>query len=334
MSSPPLTSLPCARRQQWSEPDVPPGLAEGPQEMDTLHTFAPNMDGWEACERPAARSRARTRTITTLWPTASGHRCGARAESRCLSRCCRARRAVRSARSLGCPVTCQRSFSAACRSATRTTPWIARPFHKNRDLVHELGDRMHAAAQKREGAAAASGAAVGGEAAQAVTKAASAAGPSAQKATHATALVDAQSMSQRYQSELEDGQASVRTKLRRCTCGHGSRSTRSKPGQPRSFSFSAMTVRRSWTGRALWVSDTSSSASCPRTRRTSSCQAAAKEHRRTHAGTFQSSRQCSRTLCAKGPYSPQRSKCGRTARAKGASISRPGAKRNWRTSSC
>ena len=62
---------------------------------------------------------------------------------------------------------------------------------------------MHAAAQKRECAAAASDAAVGGEAAQVVPKAASAAEPSAQKATHDTALVDlrvvAQSMVQRYQ---------------------------------------------------------------------------------------------------------------------------------------
>ena len=159
--------------------------------------------GQEACARTAARSRARTRTITTWWPTASGDRCGARAGSRCLSRCCRARRALRSATSLDCPGTCQRSFSSACRSATRTTPWIARPFQKNRELVHELGDWMHAAAQKRECAAAASDAAVGGEAARAVAKAASSAEPSAQKATHATALVDLrvveQNMGQRYQ---------------------------------------------------------------------------------------------------------------------------------------
>ena len=123
------------------------------------------------------------------------------------------------------------------------------------------------------------------------------------------------------------------THLRRCTCGQGSRPTRSKPGQPRSFSFSAVTVRPPWTGRAFWVTGTSSSASCPRTRRTSSCQVAATEHRRTRAGTFQSSRQCSQTLCAKGPYSPQRSKCGKTARANGASISRQDVMRNWRTSS-
>ena len=32
-------------RQQWPEPGVPPGIAEGAQAMDTLHTFAPNLDG-------------------------------------------------------------------------------------------------------------------------------------------------------------------------------------------------------------------------------------------------------------------------------------------------
>ena len=32
-------------RQQWPEPGVPLGIAEGAQAMDTLHTFAPNLDG-------------------------------------------------------------------------------------------------------------------------------------------------------------------------------------------------------------------------------------------------------------------------------------------------
>ena len=32
-------------RQQWPSPGVPPGITEAAQAMDTLHTFAPNLDG-------------------------------------------------------------------------------------------------------------------------------------------------------------------------------------------------------------------------------------------------------------------------------------------------
>ena len=31
--------------QQWLEPGVPPGIAEGARAMDTLHAFGPNLDG-------------------------------------------------------------------------------------------------------------------------------------------------------------------------------------------------------------------------------------------------------------------------------------------------
>ena len=197
---------------------------------------------------------------------------------------------------------------------------------------------MHAAAQKRERAAAASGAAVGGEAAQAVTKAASAAEASAQKATHATALVDAQSMGQRYQSELEDALASVRTK-------HAGVNT---PQTLHVRSRKPINAFEAWPAAFVqfFCGDCAPVLDRPRLvgfRHLFECKLSSDETDQLlpggcqrappHAGTFQSSRQCSQTLCAKGPYSPQRSTHGRTAPANGASTSRPDEMRNWRTSS-
>ena len=87
------------------------------------------------------------------------------------------------------------------------------------ELVHELGGRMHAAAQKRARAAADASAAatVGDEAAQtAVADAASAAAElSAQKAAHSAALVGlravAQSMGERYQLEPQSSRPNFRS---------------------------------------------------------------------------------------------------------------------------
>ena len=46
-------------RQQWPSPGVPPGITEAAQAMDTLHTFAPNLDGpasmrAASCQLPCA----------------------------------------------------------------------------------------------------------------------------------------------------------------------------------------------------------------------------------------------------------------------------------------
>ena len=105
-------------RQQWPSPGVPPGFTEAAQAMDTLHTFAPNVDGpanmrAASCQLPCADKgdnkivadndaemlmlmpllQRRLLLMTLLQRTAS------QATS------------LRSATNLVCPWTCRRNFS-------------------------------------------------------------------------------------------------------------------------------------------------------------------------------------------------------------------------------
>ena len=211
--------------QQWPQPCVPPGIAEGAQAMDTLHTFTPNLDGpasmrAASCQLPreddgAINVVADSDAATAAQLGQSLNVDAAAAEDSApsnVSPVCN---------ESGLPLDLPAEFLIGVQECDTHDPvdrMVA--FQKNLELVHELGTEMHAATQKRARAAAdaSKAAAAGGEAAEtaAASTAAAAADVAAQRAAHATALVDLRTMAQRmgvrYQQELEGALASAHMK--------------------------------------------------------------------------------------------------------------------------
>ena len=199
-------------REQWPEPGVPPGIAEGAQAMDTLHTFAPNLDGpasmrAASCQLPGA-DECNGNVVADSFDAAAA--AAEHGEPGSNSSVCE---------ESGLPLDLPAEFLIGVQECTTHDPvdrMVA--FQKNLELVHELGAQMHAAAQKRARAKedASAAAAAGEEAAQ--TAAAGVVGAaaelSAQMAAHSAALVDlrtvARSMGERYQQELEGALSSAR----------------------------------------------------------------------------------------------------------------------------
>ena len=145
-------------REQWPEPGVPPGIAEGAQAMDTLHTFAPNLDGpasmrAASCQLPCADEGNGNVVTDSLDAAAAAAEHGEPGNN---SSVCE---------ESGLPLDLPAEFIIGVQECATHDP-VERmvAFQKHLELVHEHGAQMHAAAQKRERAAAdASAAAAAGE---------------------------------------------------------------------------------------------------------------------------------------------------------------------------
>ena len=206
-------------RQQWPSPRVPAGIAEAAQAMETLHTFAPNLDGPASmravsCQLPCADKSVSNvvvdREAASAEHTVADAAAAEHGEPGCVSPVCDA---------TGLPLDLPAEFVSGVQECDTHDPvYRMVAFSGNLELVHELGAQMHAAAQKRARAAAdaSTAAAAGGEAAQtAAADAVSATAEfSAQTTAQSAALVGlrtvAQIMGQRDQRELESALASAR----------------------------------------------------------------------------------------------------------------------------
>ena len=128
-------------REQWPEPSVPRGITEGAQAMDTLHTFKPNLDGpasmrAASCQLPDAHEN----DFNAVEDDDEEINMELREPSSDCPVC----------EETGLPLDLPAEFLIGVQESDSQDPvdrMIA--FQKRMGLVHDLADKMHAAAQTR-----------------------------------------------------------------------------------------------------------------------------------------------------------------------------------------